>query len=1433
MKPGIVPISVALLCAVLSAPAATTHYVDLNCSNPTPPYTNWATAATNIQAAVSAAGDGDSVLVSDGTYRIVREIALTNGVMLQSVNGAGVTTIDGGYTTRCVRIAHSNAILSGFSVRHGRATGYANKDGGGIVCRHGTVQECIVADNMAAGWGGGIWCSNGVIQRCVLMCNTGGFAGGAYVRSVGLIRNCLLRENVAGDQGGGVYVSDGGVIESSTLVGNRASLHGGVMLNWGGEVLNSMVLFNEAQQNPNWNAYAGGATGVCRFSRVCSIPAPPGADNLECGGVELLFEDWVSGDYRLMPCSPCLDFGSNQLWMAGATDLAGNPRIDGVAVDPGAHETPIAELRCSLTAPVRAGPEPFLAVFSSYVMGTNTAELYYRWDFDADGEVDREGYGLTVVSNEYSVGTYSPRLDVSNAAGETAFCVRPGYIRAGYPAVYVSPGGSHTYPYTNWSMAATNIHTAVDVGVSGSEVVVADGVYRITRQIVITNGLTLRSLNGATATTILAQTNRCVFLQTNTLLQGFTISGGNAAVGGGIYAVGAVIRECMITKCLSDRGFGWREDDGTDESYGCGGGIHARGCLIEDCTFRDNTAETYCVPGGPGQGGATYYGGFGGGIRAFNSTIRDCGFWGNKGRGDAVSSVDCLVERSFISSDGTSVGLSCTSGRVVSCRIESGRNSLWPVVGGIDCSGGALVENCVIRSNRWGIAMRDSTVRNCLVQDNVGPWHPVGGIDCRDGMIQNCTIIGNVGTNVGGVRLAGTSRVENTICYFNSGAAEPNWLVTSNTSTIAYSCTTPLAEGEGNIDGDPLLDVPFSLPLAGSSCIDAGVGRDWMAGAVDLDGNPRLSGAAPDIGCYEIGPLTVHVSADPSIGIMPFETLLTAHLFGTNTSPAWFLWEAEGDGVWSGAGFDMDQFNCSYVPGLHRPRVLVCTMEESCTGTVEVAVFADTAYVSTNGSHTFPYTNWATAARDVHSALTSCWNGSTIWVSNGTYRIDRELGIDHAITIVGVNGRDAVIVDGMNTTRCARLSHPGAVLEGLTLFHGYGHDGGGVLIDKGCVRRCAIRSNISTNAGGGVRLEDGSVVDSIIANNTAAGATGCGGGIVMVSTQALVSNCLIISNEAPIAGGVSISGYDPGALLKDCAVLNNRSSSSDAGAICAGVDSWYARIENCLIAGNVAESPSWMCIGGVNLYQSTMHNCTVAGNTGRNGGMRTYGGSIHNTIVFGNVSTDNTQVVNWGTTSTFHHCCSSQVLPGTNNVAADPLFANTAAGDYHLQSGSPCIDTGTNIDLAADLDGIPRPLDGNNDGVAIADMGCYEFVHPEADSDKDGLRDTNELAGVTDPTDPDCDADGANDGNEQVAGTDPWDEESVFEVLNPEPEEDGNVVVRWSSEPARTYTLSRSTNLLAGFSILAADIPATPPENAYTDTVFGLEFRAYRVRVHE
>jgi len=60
------------------------------------------------------------------------------------------------------------------------------------------------------------------------------------------------------------------------------------------------------------------------------------------------------------------------------------------------------------------------------------------------------------------------------------------------------------------------------------------------------------------------------------------------------------------------------------------------------------------------------------------------------------------------------------------------------------------------------------------------------------------------------------------------------------------------------------------------------------------------------------------------------------------------------------------------------------------------------------------------------------------------------------------------------------------------------------------------------------------------------------------------------------------------------------------------------------------------------------------------------------------------------------------------NISAEPRLL---AGDFHLDEGSPCIDAGTSAPElpASDLDGEDRVIDGNEDSLAIVDIGADEF----------------------------------------------------------------------------------------------------------------------------
>jgi hypothetical protein len=102
----------------------------------------------------------------------------------------------------------------------------------------------------------------------------------------------------------------------------------------------------------------------------------------------------------------------------------------------------------------------------------------------------------------------------------------------------------------------------------------------------------------------------------------------------------------------------------------------------------------------------------------------------------------------------------------------------------------------------------------------------------------------------------------------------------------------------------------------------------------------------------------------------------------------------------------------------------------------------------------------------------------------------------------------------------------------------------------------------------------------------------------------------------------------------------------------------------------------------------------------------------------------------------------------------------------------------------------------------------------------------------------DEDHDGMSTWQEWVAGCDPTNNQSVFRLsYDPSPAGQG-MIIRWPSISNRVYSLSMATNLLAGASAFvcpadAINMPATPPENVYTNTGTGLGACFYKIDVHE
>ena len=141
------------------------------------PYTNWVAAATNIQDAVHAAAVGDTVLITNGIYISEAQVDIAVVITVKSVNGPGVTVVDGQKDHRCFNLGSAACVLSGFTMQNGKTSG----NGGGVYCSNTTpfITNCVLVGNSAGGNGGGS--CYGHLVYCRLSDNSaGGDGGGSY-----------------------------------------------------------------------------------------------------------------------------------------------------------------------------------------------------------------------------------------------------------------------------------------------------------------------------------------------------------------------------------------------------------------------------------------------------------------------------------------------------------------------------------------------------------------------------------------------------------------------------------------------------------------------------------------------------------------------------------------------------------------------------------------------------------------------------------------------------------------------------------------------------------------------------------------------------------------------------------------------------------------------------------------------------------------------------------------------------------------------------------------------------------------------------------------------------------------------------------------------------------------------------------------------------
>lgn len=393
---------------------------------------------------------------------------------------------------------------------------------------------------------------------------------------------------------------------------------------------------------------------------------------------------------------------------------------------------------------------------------------------------------------------------------------------------------------------------------------------------------------------------------------------------------------------------------------------------------------------------------------------------------------------------------------------------------------------------------------------------------------------------------------------------------------------------------------------------------------------------------------------------------------------------------------------------------------------------------------------------------------------------------------------------------------------------------------------CEVAGNHADQAGGGLALVDGTASNCLVYGNT----SGAGGGAACIGDGMLIDS-ILRENNAQTGGGIVLS--EDGQALR-CRIERNQAENG------AGAFLWTGGLlRNCLITENEATS-----VGGVLLSEGGyVESCTVATNSAtETGGVYLQnGGQLINTIVYFNHASTNGN--NWfveGPGATFSHTCTDPNPGGTGNTTNDPQFVDLPTGDFHLSPASPCVDAGMNApSVAGDLDGIPRPLDGNADLAAAWDIGAYEYINPFADTDGDGLTDTNEIDTIgtspikadtdgdqmpdgwevdntldplVDDADQDPDFDTMNNGGEYVADTDPHDPQSVLSLINVAAEY-GGIRVDWKGGRDAWQILecrSDLTSTAEQWTAIFGVPPPTPMTNAIIDLGVTNRTLFYRIR---
>lgn len=432
---------------------------------------------------------------------------------------------------------------------------------------------------------------------------------------------------------------------------------------------------------------------------------------------------------------------------------------------------------------------------------------------------------------------------------------------------YVNPGES--------------IQTGINGASYGDTVEVAAGTY--TQHITLKNGVVLigagesnTTIDGNYASTVVSS-NGC---DANTVLEGFTITHGNASNGGGMHNTNSepTIVNCAFTGNTAENGGGGMYNDNSSPALSdCtfsqnateddGGGMYnndSSNPVLTDCTFSQNTAV-----------------GHGGGVHNYSSSspaLTDCTFNGNTAdsggggmrsrQGSSPIVTNCTFTGNHANNYGGAMNVRDSVSMITNCSFIENTASKGGGAMRLNPGSNLTITNCIFTRNSaagngGGMNYNECspTITNCTFTEN-SAGSKGGGI--RNGnsspTFTNCTFTRNAAGNKGGAMhntIDSHPILYNCILWADNALSEGPELSLSNNSSylVSHSDVQGGWPGIGNINRNPVFANAAGGDLhllATSPCVDAG-DPNYVAGPneTDLDGNPRIMGGRIDMGAYE------------------------------------------------------------------------------------------------------------------------------------------------------------------------------------------------------------------------------------------------------------------------------------------------------------------------------------------------------------------------------------------------------------------------------------------------------------------------------------------------------------------------------------------------------------------------------------------------------